>query len=164
MNRRTVVIGLLGTSIDRGRGSKRWDSWRPSIAACQHQDLLIDRFELLHPQQFTGLAETVRDDIHHVSPETDVRFVVDETADAWDFEEVYGTLHDFARSYPFDTDGEDYLVHITTGSHVAQICLFLLTESRYIPGRLLQTSPPTGMRGGDPGTFRVIDLDLSKYD
>src|SRR2546422_7740186 len=164
MKRRTVVIGLLGTTIDRGKGTKRWEGWRPSVAACQHEDLLIDRFELLHPQRFTALAETVRDDIRHVSPETEVRLVVDPTADPWDFEDVYGSLHDFARSYRFDTEAEDYLVHITTGSHVAQICLFLLMESRHIPGRLLQTSPPTGMRGGDPGTFRIIDLDLSKYD
>src|SRR5437899_2287161 len=164
MKGRTVVIGLVGTTIDRGKGTKRWEGWRPSIAACQHEDLLIDRFELLHPQRFTALAETVRDDIRHVSPETEVRLVVDPTADPWDFEDVYGSLHDFARSYRFDTETEDYLVHITTGSHVAQICLFLLMESRHIPGRLLQTSPPTGMRGGDPGTFRIIDLDLSKYD
>ena len=26
-------------------------------------------------------------------------------ADPWDFEEVYGALHDFARGYPFETDG-----------------------------------------------------------
>jgi transcriptional regulatory protein RtcR len=164
MKRRVVAIGLLGTTIDRGKGTRRWEGWRPSVAACQHEDLLIDRFELLHPQRFTALAETVRDDIRHVSPETEVRLVIDPTADPWDFEEVYGSLHDFARSYRFDTEAEDYLVHITTGSHVAQICLFLLTESRHIPGRLLQTSPPTGMRGGDPGTFRIIDLDLSQYD
>jgi transcriptional regulatory protein RtcR len=164
MKRRTVVIGLLGTTIDRGQGLKRWEGWRPSVAACQHDDLLIDRFELLHPQRFTALAEAVQHDIRHVSPETEVRLVLDETADPWDFEEVYGSLHDFARSYRFDTEAENYLVHITTGSHVAQICLFLLTESRHIPGRLLQTSPPAGIRGTDPGTFRVIDLDLSKYD
>lgn len=157
-------MGILGTTIDRGQGSKRWEGWRPSIAACQHEDLLIDRFELLYLRQFKALAETVGDDIRHVSPETEVRLVLDPTMDAWDFEDVYGSLHDFARSYRFDTDAEDYLVHITTGSHVAQICLFLLTESRHIPGRLLQTSPPPGMRGGDPGTFRIIDLDLSKYD
>jgi transcriptional regulatory protein RtcR len=69
-----------------------------------------------------------------------------------------------ARGYPFDGEAEDYLVHITTGSHVAQICLFLLTESRHIPARLLQTSPPRTDRGTDPGSFHVIDLDLSKYD
>lgn len=164
MAKRSVVLGLLGTTIDRGTGTRRWEGWRPSIAVCQHDDLLVDRFELLHPRGFTSLAETVRDDIRHVSPETEVRLVVDPTVDPWDFEEVYASLHDFARSYPFDTDAEDYLVHITTGSHVAQICLFLLIESRHIPARLLQTSPPTGMRGRDPGTFSIIDLDLSKYD
>jgi transcriptional regulatory protein RtcR len=164
MRRKCVAIGLLGTTIDRGTGSKRWEGWRPSVAACQHEDLLIDRFELLYPERFKLLAETVREDIRHVSPETDVRLVVDRAADPWDFEDVYGNLHDFARAYHFDTDAEDYLVHITTGSHVAQICLFLLTESRHIPGRLLQTSPPAGMRGTDPGTFQVIDLDLSRYD
>lgn len=83
--------------------------------------------------------------------------------DAWDFEEVYATLHDFARRYPFEPDREDYLVHITPGSHVQQISLFLLTEARYFPARLIQTSPPKRKREG-AGTFRVIDLDLSKYD
>src|ERR1700752_3886460 len=117
--KRCVVLGLLGTTIDRGAGPKRWEGWRPSIAACQHEDFLVSRFELLHPQRFTTLAQTVRDDIRHVSPETEVRLHADPTADPWDFEDVYGNLHDFARAYPFDTEAEDYLVHITTGSHVA---------------------------------------------
>jgi transcriptional regulatory protein RtcR len=164
MAKRRVVIGLLGTTIDRGSTARRWEGWRPSVALCQHADLIVDRFELLYPRRFTTLAETVRDDLKRISPETDVRLVVDPTTDAWDFEDVYASLHDFARAYRFETESEDYLVHITTGSHVAQICLFLLTESRHIPARLLQTSPPTGPRGMDPGSFRVIDLDLSKYD
>ena len=164
MQKRCVVIGLLGTTIDRAVGPKRWELWRPSVAACQHDNLLIHRFELLYPTRYSALAETIRGDIRHVSPETDVRLVLDPATDPWDFEDVYASLHDFARGYAFDTDAEDYLVHITTGSHVAQICLFLLTESRHIPGRLLQTSPQSGVRSGDPGTFRIIDLDLSKYD
>ena len=47
----------------------------------------------------------------------------------------------------------------------ARVCLFLLTESRYFPARLLQTSP--GRRGEPrrgPGTYSIIDLDLSRYD
>jgi transcriptional regulatory protein RtcR len=161
----TVVLGLLGTTLDQGRGPARWDTWRPTIAACQHEDLLISRFELLYPKRFEQLAAAVQADIAHVSPETEVRLWPHDTADPWDFEEVYGALHDFVRAYPFDPDAEDYLVHITTGSHVAQICLFLLTESRHIPGRLLQTNPPARrQRGRDAGTFRVIDLDLSQYD
>ena len=163
--RRVVAFGLLGVVVDRGKSAaRRWDGWRPTVAACQHDDLLIDRFELLYPERHRELAETVRDDIGQVSPETEVRLAVDPTVDSWDFEDVYGSLHDFARAYPFDTDAEDYLVHITTGSHVAQICLFLLTESRHIPGRLLQTNPFHGGRSAAPGSYRVIDLDLSKYD
>lgn len=164
MSKRTVVIGLLGTTLDRGAGPRRWDAWRPTVCACQHPDFLIDRFELLHTKQFDSLARTVKDDIRHVSPETEVRLIEDASTDPWDFEGVYGAFHDFARAYRFDTDREDYLVHITTGSHVAQICLFLLTESRHIPGRLLQTNPPQGRRGSSPGSYRIIDLDLSKYD
>ncbi len=163
--RDTIAIGLLGTTLDRGTGSGRWDLWRPTVAACQNEDLLISRFELLYPSRNASLGAQVRDDIQRVSPETDVRLWPHDVDDPWDFEEVYGALHDFVRAYPFDPDAEDYLVHITTGSHVAQICLFLLTESRHIPGRLLQTSPPPKRgRGADPGTFRIIDLDLSKYD
>ena len=69
-----------------------------------------------------------------------------------------------ARPMPSIRRREDYLVHITTGTHVAQICLFLLTEARYLPGRLLQTQP-AARRAADPvGTWNVIDLDLSRYD
>jgi transcriptional regulatory protein RtcR len=99
-----------------------------------------------------------------VSPETEVRRSVVEFRDAWDFEEVYGALADFARGYKFQPDREEYLVHITTGTHVAQICLFLLTESRHLPARLIQTSPPADREPGSPGRYSIIDLDLSRYD
>ena len=54
-------------------------------------------------------------------------------------------------------------MHITTGTHVAQICWFLLTESRHFPGQLIQTSPPR-RDPSQPGAYRIIDLDLSRYD
>ncbi|WP_240997259.1 RNA repair transcriptional activator RtcR family protein, partial [Pseudomonas viridiflava] len=88
-----------------------------------------------------SLAQRVADDIRQISPETDVRLHPMHLKNPWDFEEVYGALHDFTTAYAFDTDHEDYLVHITTGTHVAQICWFLLTEARYLPARLIQTSP-----------------------
>jgi len=71
-------------------------------------------------------------------------------------------LGEVARAYPFDTDSEDYLIHITTGTHVAQICLFLLAESSWLPGRLIQWSPDRDRSA--PGKFKIIDLDLSRYD
>jgi len=164
MARRRVVIGLVGTSLDRGSGPRRWENWRPTVAMCQHPDVVIDRLELLHGAKWTTLAESLRDDIRHVSPETVVRLHRHELGDPWDFEQVYASLYDFAQGYAFDTDAEDYLIHITTGTHVSQICLFLLTESRHLPGRLLQTSPLPGGPRTDPGSVQIIDLDLTKYD
>ncbi|HEY2513220.1 MAG TPA: RNA repair transcriptional activator RtcR family protein, partial [Polyangiaceae bacterium] len=31
----TVVIGLLGPTLDAGQDGKRWKRWRPTVAACQ---------------------------------------------------------------------------------------------------------------------------------
>lgn len=124
----------------------------------------MDRFELLHGSNVKSLAAEVCQDMKSVSPETDVRQHILELRDPWDFEEVYGALADFAKTYPFQIDREDYLIHITTGTHVAQICLFLLTESRRLPGRLIQTSPPSERETKSPGRYSIIDLDLSRYD
>ncbi len=163
MSRPLVVIGMLGTTLDVGKGSVRWERWRPTVGLCQQPDLLVSRLELMHPPKVLDLRDQVVADIGAVSPETRVQCWPLELKDPWDFEGVYAALHDFAKAYPFDTDKEDYLVHITTGTHVVQICLFLLTESRHIPGRLIQTGPK--FRPPDPtGEARIIDLDLSRYD
>jgi transcriptional regulatory protein RtcR len=42
--------------------------------------------------------------------------------------------------------------------------MFLMVESRFIPGVLLQTAPPKKQTRAQPGTFALIDLDLSRYD
>src|SRR5687768_13788196 len=119
-SRPLVVLGLLGSSLDRGRGPERWNGWRPSVDLCRHDDLVIDRFELLHGARDRVLAEVVTTDIATVSPETLVRTHLVDFGDPWDFGQVYEKLHDFAEAYPFDVDNEDYLVHVTTGTHVAQ--------------------------------------------
>lgn len=156
---RTVVIGFLGTKLDAGKRR----SWWPSVQICAHPDFPVDRIELLHDARFSRLAGDVAGDIARISPGTEVRLVRMDLADPWDFPEVYGALFDFARDYGFDEDRERYHVHLTTGTHVAQICWFLLTESRHVPARLVQTGPPRP--DGDPsGTLDVIDLDLSCYD
>jgi transcriptional regulatory protein RtcR len=159
---KNVVIGLLGSNIDAGKSPDRWQSWRPTVSICRQPDFVVHRLELLHLRNDTSLAKLVRADISSVSPETAVSLRLVEFADPWDFETVYETLFQFVRSYSFDTDREQYLAHITTGTHVAQICMFLLAESRHLPGKLLQCSPDRE-RGG-PGTIKIIDLDLSKYD
>jgi len=159
-----VVLGFLGSTLDASKfDPSRWNKWRPTVGLTMHEDLRVDRLVLLHGTRHTRLADFVTEDIGSVSPETTVEPHVLDFDDPWDFEEVYGKLLDFTRAYPFDPETEDYLVHITTGTHVAQICLFLLTEAHYLPGRLLQTQPRRGTADG-VGTWNVIDLDLSRYD
>ena len=162
--KKRVVIGLLGSVLDSGFHEERWKRWRPTISLCKHADLPIDRFELIYDPKFNDMAGAVMADIPRVSSATEVRGTPQSLRDPWDFEEVYAALHDFARGYEFKPEKEDYLVHITTGSHVQQICLFLLTESRHLPARLVQTSPADSKRRGPDGKFAIIDLDLSKYD
>lgn len=161
-----TVIGFLGSTLDASKfGPSRWNKWRPTVSLTMHEDLRVDRLILLHGTAHRRLAEYVAEDIASVSPETQVDMRVLDFRDPWDFEEVYGKLLDFARAEPFDPDEQDYLLHITTGTHVAQICLFLLTEARYLPGRLLQTQPAKRAEdGGAPGRWSIIDLDLSRYD
>ena len=159
-----VVIGFLGSTLDAAKfGPTRWNKWRPTVGLAMHPDLRVDRLVLLHGTPHVRLAEFVAEDVASVSPETQVERRLLDFKDPWDFEEVYGKLLDFARAEPFDPEAEDYLIHITTGTHVAQICLFLLTEARYLPGRLLQTQPDRGSIN-PAGTWSVIDLDLSRYD
>jgi transcriptional regulatory protein RtcR len=160
----TVVIGLLGPVLDQGGGNKRWERWRPTVSICQQEDLLIRKFIILYQRRYSRLLKQAIDDIRHVSPETEVVPHAIEFDNPWDFEEVYSALHDFARTFPFDPETEEYLVHITTGTHVAQICLFLLTESRHFPARLIQTSPSQQLENKTAGDYAIIDLDLSKYD
>ena len=161
-----TVFSFLGTKLDGGMDERRWEKWRPTISLCQQEDLQIGRLELFVEPKFRELQERVRADIALVSPETEVCFHALDISDPWDFGQVYERLADFCAGYPFDDAGE-VLAHMTTGTHVAQICLFLLVEANYLPGKLIQTGPPRGRRAQrDPGEgdYQVIDLDLSKYD
>lgn len=163
-----VVIGLLGTRLDGGTLPGRWEDWRPTVSLFQHQELLFDRFEFLAEDTHHVLREQVAADIALISPETTLaHHHIDFGHDAWDLERVYGALQDWARAYPFDPEREEYYVHITTGTHIAQISLFLLVEAGFIPGKIIQTSPPPGgtrPKHKVPGRYALIDLDLSKYD
>ncbi|MFM2418842.1 MAG: repair transcriptional activator RtcR [Pseudomonadota bacterium] len=158
--RPVVLLGFYGTTLDAPRSAKRWSRWRPTLSALQHEDLLVSRLELLVPPGQTPAV--LLDDIAQVSPETEVKLHPFPLKDAWDFEEVYEALLRFARSLSFRPDRERYLVHITTGTHVAQICLFLLTETGFFPASLLQTSPPRV--AGHAGTYSIIALDLGRYE
>lgn len=168
-SKKNVVLSFLGTVLDNsGRGKGRWQKWRPNVAMNQRDDFKIDRIELFTQDKFMHLAQNVQADIQLVSPQTEANLVPMPLINPWDFSEVYTKLHDWAINYPFDIDRENYFTHITTGTHVVQICLFLLVESLQIPSVLLQTAPPQNqsknMTTGNVGTIEVIDLDLARYD
>lgn len=156
---RKVVFGFFGTQLDAPSRANRWERWRPTISLFQQPDLPIDRLDLVVPD--AARAATLVADIRVLSPDTEVVLHVLPLQNPWDFEEVYAALHDLVRGRRFEED-EELLVHITTGTHVAQICLFLLTEARFLPGKLLQTGPPRGE--SSVGTVDVIDLHLARYD
>ncbi|MCZ4350893.1 RNA repair transcriptional activator RtcR family protein [Roseovarius aestuarii] len=155
---RNVVLGFLGTQLDSGKRG----GWKPSLGLCQVDGFPVDRFELLYDRKYSRLAHGLKKEIEHVSPDTEVLLHLMDMDDPWDLEEVYAKLYDFAQGYGFDEDRERYHIHLTTGTHIGQICWFLLSESRHIPAALIQTGPP---RSDQPnGTFDLIDLDLNKYD
>jgi len=155
---KNVVLGFLGTKLDVGKKRR----WKPTLSLVDHDHFAVDRLEILYDKKFHVMAVRVQNEIVERSPGTEVLLQNVDLEDPWDFQEVYGKLYDFSRSYGFDEDRERYHVHLTTGTHVAQICWFLLTESRHIPAKLIQTGPP----GPDDDTpkFDIIDLDLSRYN
>ena len=166
---KTTVISVLGTQKDAhgGTGPSRWDTWRPTIGLVQQEDLPIDELHLIFNAEFKNLAERIKADIRSVSPKTKVIFDVINLKDPWDFEEVYEKFYDFAKRPCFHEEKTRYYIHMSTGSHVEQICLFLLAESRHIPAKLVQSTPKEGhvRHSNDPkGKINVIDLDLSRYD
>lgn len=158
------TIGFLGTNLDQGNGEKRWTKWRPTISCCQ-QDFSIDFYHLIFDNRFRGLAKKIAQDIQEISPTTMVIPHLIKLENPWDFEQVYAALDDLISTMEFNRELNEYYVNITTGTHVAQICLFLLTETRKIPGKLLQLSPGSKDKGNfAAGTHSLIDLNLKKYD
>lgn len=158
-----VLIGLLGTTLDIS-GRRRFDRWRPSYALCMQPDLPITRFELLYPKNYHPMASIIKRDIEQNRPKTQVKLTEYCVEDPWDLELIYNALLDFCQQYNFDTGRENYFLNITTGTHVAQICWYLLAEAHYIPARLIQSSPAKDQAERGNGTYTIIDLDLSRYD
>lgn len=159
----THVLGFLGTTLDQGASEKRWNKWRPTVSICAHDDFPVDSLDLWYSGKNEELLATVCADIAQVSPSTKSSARKLAIKDPWDFQQVYTALLDFAKSFHF-RDDVDYYVHLTTGSHVMQICVFLLVESRYLPAKLLQSSSKDSE--GVPnwkGSLSVIDLNLSNY-
>lgn len=164
MHNKTAVIGFLGTTLDNGFNDKRWQRWRPTLSLCLHDELLVDELHILYSKRDKRLFKIVVDDVARVSPQTQVIGHHVALSSPWDFADVYAELYDFVSSFDFNAK-TDYLLHLTTGTHVAQICWFLLVEAGFIPANFIQTSPCPRPDQADPqGRYQIIDLDVSRYD
>ena len=166
---KTTVISVLGTQKDAsgGAGPARWDTWRPNIGLVQQESLPIDELHLILAERHMPLAERIKADVRKVSPKTKVMLDIIELKNPWDFEEVYEKFYDYSLLPCFHQEKTQYYIHMSTGSHVEQICLFLLAESHHIRAKLVQTTPKEGhVRNSrdSKGVCTIIDLDLSRYD
>lgn len=164
--KRKVIFGILDPFWDANVDHPSTGFWRPTVSAISTHDFPVHRLELIVQVDAKELMDEVLDVLKEISPGTEVRVHFQHYSDLWDLEEIYGYFHDLVEDYPFDLDAEDYFVHMSTGTHVMRICLFLLTESRLLPGRMLQTFPANLLDGkeSNSGGLRVIDLDLARYD
>ena len=157
-----VVISILGQRLDNvGFGQKRWFRWRPTMSLLMHHNFQVDELVLLYQEDEKKLLDMTIKDAEQMCLNIKITPYQVSYDDPWDLEQVYSQLYGFAEDYTFDRERNNYFFHITTGTHVAQICIYLLTEANYFPGKLIQSSPN---KSEPQGEFRTINLDLSRYD
>ncbi len=160
-----VIYSIVGQRLDkaskrRGAYEKRFERrWRPTVSLAQMAN--VAEIHLLYDNE-ESLAEEVKEDILTLNSNVRVFLHQVEFADPWELAQAHLTLVDFVEkeAASFKPDHE-YLFHITTGTHIQQICIYKLVEGHYFPGKILQTAPSE--KGGE-ARFQIIDLDLSKYD
>ena len=160
MNRATkkrIVYSFLGMEKDRkisADGEKR-----PSILLASSPELQFDEFHLIWQRGCEELLDKIVNEMREKNPQAE--FFTHEITfrNPWNFEEVYSCLYDFFNKQAPDPDHGEYYAYISTGTHTIQICLFLLVESRHLPGKLLQCN--TADRQNRQLT--VIDLNLISY-
>lgn len=162
-SKRNVVLSLVDPIWDSLDGGGKASKWKPTLCLCSQPDFPVSRIELLAQESYADLARDVVERIRKASPDTEVNLTIRPFADIWDFEEVYGLLHDWISELTFDLDTESYFAHMSTGTHVMRICLYLLAEARFLPGRMVQSFPLKGFDHPDGG-HRIIDLELARYD
>lgn len=169
MKKKIVVYGVLGTDLDRpGR-------WQPTLSLFRQPGLDISRFHLIHAPKDSSLARTLKTTIEGDSSRSTVKLENLDMKDPWDFEEIYTKFDTLFRN-AFDTEKEEYFFHMTTGTHIEQICGFIHAQRRNFPGRLIQLIPrrkqkesgKDGLISKEPvkeeKSYKIIDLQAPRFD
>lgn len=161
------LVAFLGVQQDsRGNTDSRWKKFRPSVAICMHEELTIDNYYIIYSKKFEYLLEMIIKDVAVVSPSTIVIPVEIEFDDFYDPMETLFKQLEFVKSLPLE---KEYMINITTGTHVNQLAWFKLVEGHFFNAKIIQTF---GYRKKEnitdemlaKGSYRIIDLSLSQYD
>ena len=170
-----IVVSLLTPKRDGYENSpenNQGTEKRPSVCLAQLRDLPFDHYyifgypamfvEKTDPQKndktkFNIMQEQIADAVKASSPNTALHWETGmPLADPWNLEEVFTAFRKWSdkiwKEIPHDAD---LFIHTSSGTHIEQISLFLLMESRHLPGKLIQTLPDGG--------YRIIDLAEEKY-
>ena len=170
--KRRVILGSISLGRDAIYNPKeRNKAWRPTVAVARQKDLPVDHVILFHdsdPQRLK-LLHILTADMRTHTPGLSVKYEQLEVADFDDLKDVWAALSRFVRAYDWKPDEEEYLVHLTPGSAAFHIALYLMTEARLIPGKLIQTSEVDAELGKDPelrvtGAHTILDLQQREYE
>lgn len=149
---RTVILTFLAPAPAAPPGHQ---PWHPILHLAQLEGRRADELVLLHTPSQLDEAERLRDELTRAHG-TDVALHPLAITDPNDFDQIYDALRHLAQEYEFDTTVDDYLVHASAGSSVAQACLVLMAQRQQLPAQLLWTWPP--WESATPHRIRGADL------
>ena len=130
--------------------------WRPSTAlalSLKNKGVDIDEYHLIFQPKwgkkgFQEKAATyIQESIKRLVAPNQIKVSLDpiDIGNGHDFETVYCALYDYLQDYLCEHKKEHnnenpprYLVHVTSGSQAARMCLFLLAQNRWIPAECVQ--------------------------
>lgn len=156
----SVMISFLGTALDAGFKEKRNTRWRPNVGIALACEPKIDRLILLHEKQYEALAKLVKKDAISLRTDFEVELMEVES-DPFELSSTFRMTLQLGDRLAFNPDNRYYL-NISTGTHIHQISMFMMAESKRWPVKLVQC---VDAKNGDQASkILVIDLDKSPYD
>jgi transcriptional regulatory protein RtcR len=154
------MYSFLGTQLDGGFQEKRWNRWRPNVGIAASTDPEINTLVLLYNEKHKKLAEQVAQDA--VTAANRMSFSVrlkQVEMDPYDLPSTYLMMIKLREEETFQPDTR-YLFNLSTGTHIIQVAIYKMIESRRWPGLLAQCGPGEGIKSN----ITEIDLDLRAYD
>ena len=135
--------------------------WRPSTALAlslkKNENIIIDEYHLFYQPNLKDHQEDQKDGVVYIKNAIErlagetikgetIKVILEkiDIGNGHDFQTVYSRLFDYFRKH-FNTSQADdrtkgtrYLVHVTSGSQAARMCLFLLAQNRWVPAECVQ--------------------------